>query len=159
MLLTPHFSREEFEISGSPMPDDCVPMYTVLCHNLLEIIRAQFDTPILITSGYRTSMENRHDGGVADSQHIATSEYCAADFKFEIIAESVNMRPAFDWIRQQPNLVWDQMILEHTLTSSGDIIHLSVARGVINRRDALEGETANRSGYGSWPVAPYPVQT
>jgi hypothetical protein len=154
MDLTPHFRLAEFEVDGSAVPEEAVPMYTVLCHTLLEPIRATMNIPILITSGYRSVLENREDGGVADSQHIATAEYCAADFKWDVPSFSnVNMRPTFDWIRAQPNLVWDQVILEH-LEGKGDIIHLSLTRG-INRREALEGETENRSGYESWPVVAY----
>lgn len=157
MQLTTHFARVEFEVDGSPMPDDCVSMYTVLCHNLLEVLRAQFGIPIEITSGYRTSLENRHDGGVADSQHVATSEYCAADFKFEVPGDfNVVMRPAFDWIREQSNLVWDQLILEHN-PERDDIIHLSLTRAT-NRRQALEGEVENRSAYESWPVVAYSTE-
>lgn len=135
-----------------PMPDECVPTYTVLCHNLLEPIRTHFAAAVEITSGYRPPAANETAHGVKNSQHVATAEYCAADFKF---VGQTDMRPAFDWIRQQTNLVWDQLILEHD-PGAGDIIHISVTRAT-NRRMALEGETANQSAYTAWPVATFSV--
>lgn len=149
MQLTEHFKREEFELAG-PMPDECVPMYTVLAHNLLELVRIHFKIPVEITSGYRPPSDNEEAHGVKNSQHMATADYCAADFKFKDAA--LDMRSAFDWIRLHKDLVWDQVILEHGVHSN--VIHLSVTR-TTNRRMALEGDTANRSAYSPWSVVPY----
>ena len=137
------------------MPDECVPMYTVIAHMILEPLRTDFQIPIKITSGYRTLSENEAAGGSHTSQHLATDNYAAVDFKFRAHLENVNMRPAFDWLRQQTHMVWDQMILEHT-SGAGDIIHISLTRK-LNRREALEGDTSNLSAYESWPVAAYSV--
>jgi hypothetical protein len=151
MQLTPHFAREEFELDGK-MPDECVPMYTVLCHNLIEVIRAHFGMAMEITSGYRPPAANEAAHGVKNSQHVATEDYCAADFKF---VGRTDMRPCFDWVRQQTSLVWDQLIMEHDPGAS-DIIHISVTR-TVNRRMALEGSIENLSAYTPWPVAAFSV--
>ena len=142
MKLSPNFSREEFELDGA-MPEKVVPAYTALCTELLEPIRAKWGA-ILITSGYRSAQANKLAGGVPTSEHVATPEKCAADW--EILTFTVpksTMRDVFDWLRLESTLVWDQCILEHG--DRGDLIHL--AWSITPRRQALEGLTANRSGY------------
>lgn len=151
--LTPNFNLEEFEIDG-PIPEECVPVFTKLCSTLLEPIREHFGAmPIIITSGYRPPAANAAAHGVSNSQHVATAEYCAADFK---ITGDTNMRPVFDWVRALSNLVWDQLILEHG--NGEDIIHLSVTM-TTNRREALEGATANQTAYERWSVQELPSQS
>lgn len=146
--LTQHFNLEEFERDGV-MPPACIPMYGLLCAKVLEAVRAKFNLPIVITSGYRPPALNAEAHGVKNSQHIATAGYCAADFTF---LGAVDMRPCFDWIRDQKGLIWDQVILEHGANS--EIIHISLTT-TVNRRMALEGETANQSAYTSFPAVEY----
>lgn len=142
--LSPYFLQSEFEIDAA-LPDECVPVFVQLCQSLLEPIRAKFG-PIRVTSGYRTHESNEAAHGVPTSEHVATATVCAADWY--IIG--VNMRDVFDWVRNSPTLKWGQLILEHG--THNDIIHLSVNERM--QRDALEGATANRTGYMRWPVAP-----
>ena len=52
MVLTEHFTLEEFELDG-PMPQECVYLYTKLCEMLLEPLRVHYGQPIIVTSGYR----------------------------------------------------------------------------------------------------------
>ena len=143
MSLSPDFSREEFEHDG-PMPDEVVESYRRLCVDILEPIRSHAGQPIRILSGYRSAAINQVAGGVSDSQHVATSAYCAADWWIP----TLDMRSVFDWIRTKSGLVWDQLILEHGVHN--DIIHTSWS--TTPRRQALEGATANRTGYQNWPV-------
>lgn len=143
-ILTEHFDRREFEKDG-PMPEECVPTYRSLCVQILEPVRAEFG-PVVVTSGYRDPADNAAAHGVAHSQHEATAEYCAADFTIL----GVYARRVFDWIRGG-QLPFDQVILEHGLNN--DIIHVSWTSGS-PRREALEGDTANRSAYVELPVAP-----
>jgi hypothetical protein len=143
MLLSPDFSREEFEHDG-PMPDEVVPSYQHLCEDILEPIRQHVTQSIHILSGYRSPNANRIAGGVGDSQHVATVNYCAADWWVPTLLT----RPIFDWIRLSSALPFDQLILEHGVHN--DIIHTSWS--TTPRRMALEGATANRTGYQTWPV-------
>ena len=77
MMLSPHFSLEEFTISQTAvrMDIDNVPdlrsIFNLrrLCINLLEPLRAIIDSPILITSGYRSFRLNEAVGGSKFSQH------------------------------------------------------------------------------------------
>lgn len=128
------------------MPPECVYPYTKLCEMLLEPLRVHYGEPIIVTSGYRSLGGNADAHGVPHSQHEATGNYCAADW--EIASMKANMRPVFDLIRASSGLEFDQLILEHG--AAGDIIHSSWSR-VFNRRDALEGQTANQSSYVPWP--------
>lgn len=148
MQLSPNFSLEEFSIDGE-MPTQCVPLYQNQCQLQLETIRAQFNAEVIITSGYRTPSSNEAAGGVVHSQHVATNVYSACDFR---IVGMKDMRPAFDWIRGNAELPFDQLILEHDPANSQDIIHISYSRA-FQRREALEGDTANLTGYTHWPSA------
>lgn len=143
MELSPHFERSEFEIEG-PMPENCVGAYTALCLNILEPIRAHVNEPLIITSGYRSPAGNAAAHGVSNSQHVATANWCAADFRVDGM-DSLNS--LFDWIRLKSGIESiDQLILEHNMQTDRDIIHVSwVSSGP--RHDALEGETANQSPY------------
>jgi zinc D-Ala-D-Ala carboxypeptidase len=141
--LSEHFAREEFELDG-PMPDAAANSYRVLCAEILEPIREHWGRPVKITSGYRSPDANVNAHGVANSQHVATGNYCAADFYIP----AADMRALFDWIRRSPELPFDQVILEHG--ASDDIIHISWMRAY-RRREALEGATNNKSAYTRWP--------
>lgn len=127
------------------MPDGVVPAYQQLCRNILEPIRLYYATPLRILSGYRSPGDNRAAGGVGDSQHMATAKFCAADWW----VPTLGMRDIFDWVRLESGLVWDQLILEHG--QHNDIVHTSWS--TTPRRMALEGATANRTGYISWEVS------
>ena len=149
LQITEHFQLGEFELDG-PMPAECVEPYTELA-KVLELFRAQFSEPIDITSGYRTPESNDEAHGKLHSQHMATADYCAADWYFPSMLK--NMRPAFDWVRQQATVVWDQCTLEHDLETGNDIVHLSWSK--TPRREALEGQMFNAGPYKQWAVVPY----
>ena len=144
MQLSEHFQKEEFEKDG-PMPEECVGSYRSLCESILEPIRLHIGQPLRITSGYRTPASNAVAGGVSSSQHCATDRWCAADWW----EPSTNMREVFDWIRLQSGLKFDQLILEH---DGGNLCIIHTSWSTTPRRMALEGATANRTGYISWPV-------
>lgn len=144
--LSPHFMREEFELDG-PMPNDAVTSYTASCNVQLEPIRAQFDRPMEITSGYRNPSANEKAHGVSTSQHEATQRFCATDFKFPI---QPSMRVVFDWIRTSGKIPYDQLILEHNPETKNDIIHISWTESGM-RQQAMEGDTANLEAYTQWP--------
>lgn len=145
MWLSRHIEREEFEISAR-MPDSCIVPYTNLCRWILEPIREQFQCPVLITSGFRTPLENSADNGNEHSEHMASANWCAADWFFTLYER--NMRPVFDWIRNS-QLPFHIVTLEHG--KNGDIIHISW-NNETKERLAKEGHTNNLSAYTNWPV-------
>lgn len=149
MNLSPNFRREEFEIDGSPMPNEGVVLaYTLLCIQILEPLRSWAAAPFYVTSGYRSPQINARVGGVSASQHMATADHSAVDGYFE--AYRKNMRPVFDWLRMSSQLLFDEVILEHG--KNGDIVHVSWSK--TPRRIALEGATFNQTGYTAHYVAP-----
>lgn len=145
MYLSPNFRREEFEKDG-PMPDEVLPSYSRLAVSVLEPVRKQFEESIDITSGFRTPAANAAARGVPNSEHMATSQWAAADF--EIVKYRADMRPVFDWMRMS-NLPFHQVTLEHG--ENGDVIHVSVNETAMARQ-AMEGATHNTEPYKAWPV-------
>jgi hypothetical protein len=79
------------------MPLEAVASYTALSVDILEPIRAHFNEAMIITSGYLIPAANAAANGVPNSQHMATADYCAADWYVASI--QTDMRPVFDWIR------------------------------------------------------------
>ncbi|SHI19651.1 D-Ala-D-Ala carboxypeptidase family metallohydrolase [Ferrimonas marina] len=73
--ISEHFLREEFACNHcGELPYD--PPRQLL--EILEDLRAEFDSPVIITSGYRCPIHNRNVGGVKHSRHL---EGDAADVK------------------------------------------------------------------------------
>jgi hypothetical protein len=140
--LSPHFMRSEFELDG-PMPDEVVDSYTRLCTDILEPVRAQFG-PIVITSGYRPPAANAAAHGQPNSEHMATADFCAADFK--IISFKGDMRQVFDGMRNDPTLPFHQLILEKELNGN-TIIHVSWNRTIPGVRSCLTGSVNNLTPY------------
>lgn len=147
--FSPNFTREEFE-RNDKMPDECTSIFSALCHELLEPIRQRFGVPLIITSGYRSPEHNAKIGGARNSQHVATKDYCAADFNAK-----VDLQVMFDWIRLASGLPFDQVILEYDRPiedgGSPKCIHISYSKEF--RRVAYEGLTHGRSKYTQMAVA------
>ena len=101
---------------------------TDLCYEVLEPVRAKFDKPITITSGYRSEALCEAIGSKKTSQHTKGE---AVDF--EIIGES-NLAVAL-WLTN--NTDFDQCILEYyTGEQNSGWIHVSYKEGS-NRKQVL----------------------
>jgi hypothetical protein len=138
--LSDHFSLEEFEKDG-PIPAECVPAFQHLCVDVLEPTRQQFGVPFAVTSGYRDPQANTEAHGQPNSEHMATKDWCAADF-----FPSGSVREVFDWMRNSPALPFHQLILEHGANGSS-VIHVSWNRLKPGMRSVLEGATHNAEPY------------
>ena len=112
MKLSKHFKLEEFTksmtatrkgIDNSPGAGDIKNLENV-CYEILEPVRAHFDKPITITSGYRSEALCEAIGSKKTSQHAKGQ---AVDF--EIFGTPNN--EVSDWIKE--NLMFDQLILEY----------------------------------------------
>ena len=123
--LTTHFRLSEFLRSetASARGIDNTPSLEVvsnlqqLCIHVLEPLRAYFNTPIVVSSGYRSPALNKAVGGSATSQHM-TGE--AADLRI----------PSFEvgkkWFEYLKTLPHDQLIWERdSHTSNHYWIHVS----------------------------------
>ena len=102
--------------------------------NIFQPVRDHFNTPIGISSGYRSIKLNKAIGGSKTSQH---SKGQALDLDADIFGELTN-EEIFWFIRD--NLTFDQLINEHNYSW----IHVSYNR-LGNRKQVLE---AYKNKYG-----------
>ena len=111
MQLSKHFTLEEFEKSQTATRKGInnkagsgeIKNLPDLCYEVLEPVRAKFDKPIIITSGYRSPELCEAIGSKATSQHAKGQ---AVDFE---IAGVSNLQVAL-WLTN--NVSFDQCILE-----------------------------------------------
>jgi hypothetical protein len=135
--LSTHFTDEEF----GTIPEDCLSIFARLCQEVLEPARDRFGGPFAITSGFRSAEANSSAHGQPNSEHMASPEWCAADF-----LPNGAVREIFDWMRTNPVLPFHQLILEHG-TNGSTIIHVSINTQKPGVRSVLEGATHNSAPY------------
>lgn len=128
MLITPHFTLDEMIVSqlaardgfdNTPPPEARANLHLLCC--ALEQVRALFDAPIIVSSGYRSEQVNRVIGGAANSQHI---QGLAADFTVIEVSPRETVRRI-----SESAVPFDQLILEFDRW-----VHLSVARATPRRQ-------------------------
>ena len=107
-----------------------------LCYEILEPVRAKFEKPIMISSGFRSLMVNRKLGSSDSSQH------CKGQAVYFEIAGIPNIKVAY-WI--QANCDFDQLILEYYQPDDDQHgwIHVSYNEKGANRKKVLtfDGKT------------------
>ncbi len=140
MQLSKHFKLEEFEKSMTATRKGIenkagsgeIKNLTDLCYGVLEPVRAKFDKPITITSGYRSPELCEAIGSKPTSQHTCNNG-AAADFE---IAGISNLQVAL-WI--QNNCDFDQLILEYYKPNDGQAgwVHVSYNEKGANRKQVL----------------------
>ena len=101
-----------------------------LCYEILEPLRAKFDKPITITSGYRSEALCEAIGSKSTSQHC---KGMASDIE---IAGISNLQLAY-WL--QNNVDFDQLILEfyNPDDPAGGWVHVSYNEKGSNRKQVL----------------------
>jgi len=136
MQLSKHFTLEEMEKSQTATRKGIknkagsgeIKNLGDLCYEVLEPVRAKFDKPVTITSGYRSPELSEAIGSKATSQHCSGE---AVDFE---IAGVSNLQVAL-WIEN--NVDFDQLILEfYTGEANSGWIHVSYKDGS-NRKQVL----------------------
>ena len=138
MQLSKHFQLKEFTKSqiaarngfkNLPSAGDIKNLEN-LCYEILEPVRAKFDKPVTITSGYRSLETNRKLGSSDSSQHTKGQ---AVDFE---IAGVTNIEIAY-WLTN--NVDFDQCILEFYKPDDGQAgwIHVSYNEKGSNRKQIL----------------------
>jgi len=136
MQLSKHFKLEEFEKSMTAVRKGIenkagsgeIKNLTDLCYGVLEPVRAKFDKPITITSGFRSEELCEAIGSKKTSQHTKGE---AVDFE---IAGVSNLAVAL-WLTN--NTDFDQCILEYyTGEANSGWIHCSFKEGS-NRKQIL----------------------
>ena len=136
MQLSKHFKLEEFTKSMTAIRKGIkneagsgeIKNLTDLCYAILEPVRAKFEKPVIITSGYRSEELCEAIGSKKTSQHAKGQ---AVDFE---IAGVSNLQVAL-WLTN--NVDFDQLILEYwTGEANSGWIHCSFVEGS-NRKQVL----------------------
>ena len=101
-----------------------------LCYEVLEPLRAHFDKPVTITSGYRSEALCEAIGSKKTSQHALGQ---AVDLE---IFEVPNIKIAY-WL--QNNVDFDQLIMEYfdPTDPAGGWVHISYHKSDSNRKQVL----------------------
>ena len=142
MQLSKHFKLEEFEKSSTAIRLNIknkagsgeIKNLTDLCYEVLEPVRAKFDKPIIITSGYRSPELCEAIGSKATSQHTKGQ---AVDFEIA----GVNNLAIGLWLTNNVN--FDQYIQEYyDGTPSSGWCHVSYVEGS-NRKQVLTFDGKN----------------
>ena len=138
MQLSKHFKLEEMTksmtavrkgIDNKPGAGDIKNLENV-CYKILEPLRAHFDLPITITSGYRSEELCEAIGSKKTSQHALG---CAIDFEINGVP---NIKVAY-WLVN--NVDFDQCILEYYKPDDDQAgwIHVSYDEKGSNRKQVL----------------------
>ena len=137
MNLSKNFTLEEFEKSQTATRKGIknkagsgeIKNLGDLCYEILEPVRAKFDKPVIITSGYRSPELSEAIGSKSTSQHCTGN---AVDM--EVLSVS-NLKVAL-WIENHCD--FDQLIMEYFDPNdpSGGWIHVSYKDGS-NRKQVL----------------------
>lgn len=101
-----------------------------LVSNVLDPLREAFGNPIIVNSGYRSTLLNNILGGARSSQHTRGE---AADITAEDVKDNKQL---FEIIRE--NLPFDQLIWEKGTRTYPDWIHVSFKREGRNRKQILK---------------------
>jgi len=120
-------------ISNMPTPEH-LENFRKLAEHIFEPIRAHFNVPIHISSGYRSKELNKAIGGALTSQHCSGE---AIDIDMEGSADGVTNRMIFDYI--EANLSFDQLINEFNYSW----VHVSYESTGKQRKQTLR---ASKSG-------------
>lgn len=132
MQLSKNFHLSEFLVSqtASRMRLDNTPSeinianLKMLCTNVLQPIRDNFNKPVVISSGYRSPAVNRAVGGSSKSQHMTGQ---AADFTIP----SIDNWTLAQWIHRELN--YDQLILEFYTGGNSGWIHVGYSPRHLNQ--------------------------
>ena len=146
MDLSKHFKLEEFEKSMTATRKGIknkagageIKSLGDLCYEILEPVRAHFDKPIYISSGYRSEALCEAIGSKKTSQHTKGQ---AVDFEINGVP---NIKIAY-WL--QNNVDFDQLILEYWKGEdepNSGWVHCSYTNGS-NRKQYLRAYKENGS--------------
>lgn len=128
MQLSKHLSLAEVTrsetakrkgISNQPTPEH-LENFKLLAEKVFEPIRLHFDSPIHISSGYRSAALNKAVGGSKTSQHCSGE---AIDIDMDGSSKGITNKMVFDFIKD--NLEFDQLIWEMGNDSNPDWVHVS----------------------------------
>ena len=136
MNLSAHVTLKEFQASGlatlrnlnNQMSESQIASAKLLCENVFEPLRLYLNTPIKISSGFRSVQLNKMIGGSATSQHT----------KGEAMDLQINAK-GFNFIKDK--LEFDQLIWEFGNDEQPSWVHVSFSSR--NRKQVLKASKKN----------------
>ena len=136
MNLSKHVTLKEFQASGlatlrnlnNEMSESQIASAKLLCENVFEPLRIHLNTPIQISSGFRSLQVNRLIGGAKTSQHTKGE---AMDIKIDA--------KGFNFIKDK--LDFDQLIWEFGNDEQPSWVHVSFSSK--NRKQVLKATKKN----------------
>ena len=137
MNLSAHVTLAEFENSptatthgiNNKMSESQIASAKLLCENVFEPLRLYLNTPIQISSGFRSLQVNKMIGGAKTSQHT----------KGEAMDLQIGAK-GFNFIKDK--LEFDQLIWEFGTDKNPEWIHVSYS-SVKNRKKILKAVKVN----------------
>ena len=124
---------KELKINNDPNSKQLVNM-KLLAENIFEKVREHFDTPIYISSFFRSSKLNTNLKGSSTSQHCANVG-AAMDIDADVY-KGVTNSDIFNYILE--NLNFDQLIWEFGNDENPDWVHVSYVSDILNRKEVLK---------------------
>lgn len=118
------------DIDNTPGDSELASM-RLLAEKVFEPLREEFDTPIYISSFFRSKKLNKKIGGSTTSQHCKGQ---AMDLDADVY-EGVTNTEIFDYIKN--NLDFDQLIWEFGTAFKPDWVHVSYVSPEQNRNRIL----------------------
>ena len=136
MNLSAHVTLKEFQASGiatlrnlnNEMNESQIESAKLLCENVFEPLRIYLNTPIQISSGFRSVQVNKMIGGAATSQHT----------KGEAMDLQIGAK-GFHFIKDKLN--FDQLIWEFGNDENPSWVHVSFSSK--NRKQVLKATKQN----------------
>ena len=136
MNLSAHVTLKEFQASGlatlrnlnNEMNESQIASAKLLCENVFEPLRIYLNTPIQISSGFRSLQVNKMIGGASTSQHTKGE---AMDIKIGA--------KGFNFIKDK--LDFDQLIWEFGNDENPSWVHVSFSSK--NRKQVLKASKKN----------------
>ena len=124
---------KELKINNDPNSKQLVNM-KLLAENIFEKVREHFDTPIYISSFFRSSKLNTKIKGSSTSQHCANVG-AAMDIDADVY-KGVTNSEIFNYILE--NLNFDQLIWEFGDDENPAWVHVSYVSDLLNRKEVLK---------------------
>ena len=136
MNLSKHVTLKEFQASGlatlrnlnNQMSESQIASAKLLCENVFEPLRLYLNTPINISSGFRSLQVNKMIGGAKTSQHT----------KGEAMDLQIGSK-GFNFINDKLN--FDQLIWEFGNDENPSWVHVSFSSK--NRKQVLKASKKN----------------
>jgi zinc D-Ala-D-Ala carboxypeptidase len=107
-------------VSNEPTPQHIENM-KVLAEKIFEPIRRHFDSPIYISSGYRSAALNKVVPGASKTSQHSKGE--AMDIDMDNSGSKITNKEIFNWIKD--NLDFDQLIWEFGNETNPSWVHVS----------------------------------